>query len=514
MESLLTRGFRGVSANALGNIISAANSIILVPIFLNSWGGQKYGEWLAISAAIGYLVLLDLGIQTYVVNRMCQAYAQGRLEDLHRDLSSSLLVFLAVAALGLAALVLFVFLAPLEAIFNLRDTSWGTAALTLTFLGVNVLLNSIPMGLIAGLYRATGAYARGQMMGNAFRLIQLCLTVVVVSLSRSMAALALSWVLLNVMVITIILMDIRRFRPELQISLRSGSLQHGLSLLGPALLFLMMALASAVSFQGTVLIVNWTLGGTAVVQYATTRTMANLIPQCVTVMNSAFWPELTAIDARGEQGRLTQVSHALVKVNVSFAVVTGLLLHFVGPDIYHIWTRRQVTFELILLDIMIAQVVLMAFWNTSGLPLMATNRQGEYASWMILDAAVTISLAALLVRKWGGVGVALGSLVADLVCAAFVVPWLSGRYLNTSYWRSLGSCLVPPLIIGGVLFAVTTVAHTVFESYPLRLIGVPVLIVSLYGATSYLFTLNVTEREVVRAMGRRFISLYRVRGIQ
>jgi hypothetical protein len=132
-ESILTRSLRGIGANAVSHAITAVSSIILVPVFLSTWGSQTYGEWLALSAAIGYLTLLDLGIQTYVVNRMSQAYAQNRLSDLHRDLHSSLRVFLAVAILGLAGLLMFVALAPLGAIFNLRVTGRGTAALTRFF---------------------------------------------------------------------------------------------------------------------------------------------------------------------------------------------------------------------------------------------------------------------------------------------------------------------------------------------------------------------------------------------
>lgn len=512
MEPLIARGLRGVGANAVGHAISAANSIILVPVFLASWGSQSYGEWLALSAAIGYLTLLDFGIQTYVVNRMCQAYAQGRLDDLHRDLHSSLRVFLAVAVIGLAGLLAFVVLAPLDAIFNLRVTSQGTAALTFLLLGVNVLLNAIPMGLVGGLYRATGAYPRGQMMGNAFRLLQLAVTVTVASLRLSMAVLALSWVFVNAVVITVILLDLRRFRPEVSVSLRLGSIQHGMSLMGPALLFLLIGLAAAASLQGTVLIINWFLGGVAVVQFTTTRTMANVIPQSMSVVSSAFWPELTAIEAYGEKGRLARLSQSLVKVNVSFAVVTGLLLHFVGPDLYQLWTGRQVSFELVLLDIMLAQVVLMAFWNTCGLPLMATNRQGAYACWMLVNALVTLAFAAVLVRPWGTVGVAFGSLAADVMCSLFVVPWLSGRFLGESLRFLFVTSFVRPLVIGSSLFALLAILQPLIGSPIWRLLGVPTLIVMLFGTATYLFSLNASERDVVRGFRQRMLASSLLKG--
>ena len=60
------------------------------------WGTQTYGEWLALSAMVAYLATLDLGMQTYVVNRLNQCHARGEMGDYTRVLHTGLLVNTAI----------------------------------------------------------------------------------------------------------------------------------------------------------------------------------------------------------------------------------------------------------------------------------------------------------------------------------------------------------------------------------------------------------------------------------
>jgi hypothetical protein len=53
------------AAQNLSQAVSLLTQLLLPPIFLHSYGVGLYGEWLALSAAIGYLGTVNYGIQTY-----------------------------------------------------------------------------------------------------------------------------------------------------------------------------------------------------------------------------------------------------------------------------------------------------------------------------------------------------------------------------------------------------------------------------------------------------------------
>ena len=78
----------------MGQLINIASRIVLVPLFLLAWGADIYGEWLLLSSMVAYLSLTEMGGQSYIVNRMTQAYA-GRDDALFRKiLHTGLALFL------------------------------------------------------------------------------------------------------------------------------------------------------------------------------------------------------------------------------------------------------------------------------------------------------------------------------------------------------------------------------------------------------------------------------------
>src|SRR3954447_19762835 len=91
---------RGTLANILGQVLNTVGQLAQVPVLLSIWGTQIYGEWLALSAMVAYLATLDLGMQTYVVNRMNQCYARGEMGDYTRVLHTGILVNTVIPCTG------------------------------------------------------------------------------------------------------------------------------------------------------------------------------------------------------------------------------------------------------------------------------------------------------------------------------------------------------------------------------------------------------------------------------
>src|SRR5712691_7519268 len=256
MSQIIARVSSGIVATALGQAITIANSFVLVPVCLRYWGTLTYGEWLTLSAVISYLSLLDLGTQVYVTNRICHAYTRGELEDLHRDLHSALKLACAVATTTFMGAVLLVSWSPVDRLLNLQETTGSTATMTFLVLAGNTLLLSIPQGIVAGIYRATGAYPRGSNIGNAFRTCQFVVFVALIMAGGSMLEVSISVFLLNVISGAFMLWDLGPIRPEVRLGFRLGSFRHVLLLLMPGLQFLLMTVAGTLNAQGTVLIVS------------------------------------------------------------------------------------------------------------------------------------------------------------------------------------------------------------------------------------------------------------------
>ena len=110
----------GVLGNLLGQVINIANQFALVPVFLVFWGKTRYGEWLTLSAAMSYIVLMDVGMQRYSMNLMTGSYARSDERQYIRVLHSSLLWSVMMAGGAIALLAPAFAMAPLAEWFHLH----------------------------------------------------------------------------------------------------------------------------------------------------------------------------------------------------------------------------------------------------------------------------------------------------------------------------------------------------------------------------------------------------------
>ncbi|MFC1490477.1 hypothetical protein ACFL6K_04635, partial [Candidatus Latescibacterota bacterium] len=77
LKGVKERLFKGIAANIVNKGIVVLTRIILPPLFLKTWGVIGYGEWLLLSSVVAYLSFADLGGQTYIINRMIDAYSRN-----------------------------------------------------------------------------------------------------------------------------------------------------------------------------------------------------------------------------------------------------------------------------------------------------------------------------------------------------------------------------------------------------------------------------------------------------
>jgi len=110
---MLRRIVKTLAALGAGHGVQTLSQLLLAPAFIAAYGIEGYGEWLALSAAVGYLGTLDFGLQTYVLNRLTALYHRGEFEEFHRVQSVGLWLMLGFVSVGLL-LALLAFVVPVS----------------------------------------------------------------------------------------------------------------------------------------------------------------------------------------------------------------------------------------------------------------------------------------------------------------------------------------------------------------------------------------------------------------
>ncbi len=331
------------------------------------------------------------------------------------------------ALFALAAVALF--FVPLDRALHFRTVAG------LEFSGVALLLAmelsiGVPMGLVAGLYRATGRLARAAIIGSCQQLALVGLTLVLIADRTGFVRLAGVRVGIALIVTVWTIRDLRRLYPWLRIWPTSGSWREGIRMIGPSVFFLLIPVADYLSGQFTLLVVQKTLHAGEVSRLATHRTVVNLAQMASGLLTTAIWPELTALYARVQGEHLTRIHRSLTKLNLWLVggVIFGMLPFL--PWIYPSWTAGRLALDRWTLALLVIQKLAWGMWYASMTVLMAINRQQLVALAMLGSAVVTGVLAMVLVPVLGISGAALAALVGDLCVSAWLIPLLASRQIG------------------------------------------------------------------------------------
>jgi O-antigen/teichoic acid export membrane protein len=418
------RVVRGLASSILGQVLSALQAFLLVPFYFRAWGADGYGRWLAISAAVGHLSLLDLGGQSYIGNSLAYAFARSNKDELRKTLELALSLFLFLAGLAFAGLCAFLLLWP-TAQFSPSDR------LISALLGAAFLL-TVPGGILASCYRATGQIVRGNTLGNIFRSVSFGIFAIALAMKVGPVSYAAIFFLLYLANFFGVLWDLRVRILTFELARLSWrNTKAGITLLRGSFAFWLISLSQTLNSQGFLLLLAILLGDQAVVLYSTHKTASSVIAYSTSLFQPSIWSELSFLAARHEAQRTAKLTLLSIRASVLFAGALAIILWFAGPVVYSVWTHHSLRIRLTLLALLVLQGVLAAGWSTASWPLLAANRHSEVAKWSLLNSVFTVLGASLAISlHWGIEGAVSASILSDLICGLWAFPALAGRYLQ------------------------------------------------------------------------------------
>jgi O-antigen/teichoic acid export membrane protein len=478
---IASRVTRGVGALSLNAAVSTLGQLTIVPIALYSWGKLRYGEWVVLSGLVTFLRLTDLGLQTFVVNRICASYARGDREEMQRSLSSALRVQIPLVFAVLVFIALALSLFPIQQALALQTVSRMAFSLVAMMLVMELLLG-VPMGVVAGVYRATGRLARGGVIGACQQFGITALTITLIASHADFVSLAAVRLGIALLVSVWILFDLNRLYPWLHLWPGEGDWRLGARMIGPGLFFMLIPLADYLSTQFSLVILQHSNNGGEVSRLATHRTVVNLAVMASGLLTNAVWPELTALHARNESNQLIKTHRSLARINMWLvAAVTIGMLPFV-PLIYPSWTAGRLTIDSWTLGLLITRILLWGIWSASMTVLCAVNKQKAVACVLLGSACITCILSIVLIPRIGISGAALAQLIGDVSITAWLIPLLASREIGDSF-RKLVVATARALFLGILVpVALGLIGWRLIHAEAIRLIVlVPTILLLAFG---------------------------------
>ncbi len=318
-------------------VVSLLTQLLLPPIFLHSYGVTLYGEWLALSAAIGYLSTVNYGIQTYTNMQMTIHYNRGEVEECVHLQSGGLFILL-VVFVSLAILLCAIFFIPLGTLLHL-ELPLREAQIILYLLSLQIIVGMV-FGFFSGNYMVIGSAHRGTNFNNLNLLLSTLVTALLALLRSRLVWIAAAQFLIIVLMTFYLFVDFSRLAPALRPTLRYWRKTSLRAILKPSGHYALLYSSNILGYQLPVIVIQRVLGPVAVVTFSVTRTIYSMSRRLPSLVTNSIGPEVTI--TYGERNwqklyKLYELSERLVLLLIP-PVSFGAMLF--TPLLLTVWLRR------------------------------------------------------------------------------------------------------------------------------------------------------------------------------
>lgn len=460
-DKLVSRVIKNGMALAAGQGIHLLTQLALPPAFIFAYGADGYGEWLVLSAAIGFLSTLDFGLQTFLLNELTALYHRNELEKLHRLQSTGVRILLAIAVTS-CFLMLAVFFLPLKKLLNL-DISQFEAALTLYLLVLQILINLVS-GYISGAFRIFNKAHRGAMWGNVQRAVVVIATLVLVVLKVPVWAIALGQLAVLVPTAVAPVVDLKKGAPDIFPTIKYWDSSLARTTFVSSMFFGLFTLNNFLMFQAPVLMLNHFLGPKAVVTFTIGRTLFSFVRQGLTLIQSSIAPEITRLNGIGDKERLLRLYQFSESVVLSGTLVLNVSAYLLSPLLLWLWLKRPELYNSEIYLLLMAVSSMMSVKEYKMYFQYATNHHVKTSVMTFLTYLLMVAASFFMIGRFEVKGLLIVWLLAEFLQVGFLHGY------NNKLFAKMGRIPISP-----VLKLVFILSIIMLSAYFLPLLPVKVL---------------------------------------
>jgi O-antigen/teichoic acid export membrane protein len=417
-QGLTRRVAAGLSFSTLTILVTVIGQVIVVPVFITRWGLDVYGEWLVLTGTVSALTLLNLGIQSYVINLLIARYLQNEIPEGTRIFHSALLLYVILGGVSLLFLLIVITLPGFLQSLNITHIAPEQARVILVIYGL-IAVYAIFGGLLMGLFRVVQQTPRQLAYGLLERVVILFVPLIVVAGGGGPQNAAL-WLGVVFLVVTLVeLVDVSRRSPY-PIGLAMASLKTARTLIPPSMMFFLISISATLLSTGVNIVIANRIGAAAVAVFTTTLMLTNLVRTVINQGLNVLWPEITGMAALTQDaGLLARWQRLVVKLAGGLALLAGAGTVVIGVDLLAWWTNGEIQVDQALLSLLALFLIAQAPVLVSTVFGLALSRQADLARVSLVFLSAVMIMSWVLLSRVGINGAALALLLVQVG----LLPW-------------------------------------------------------------------------------------------
>jgi O-antigen/teichoic acid export membrane protein len=460
--SLVRTLARNVASNWAGYVVQVVVAFLLTPFVLRSIGPSRYGIWTLAVGLTGYYGLLDLGFSSGVSGYLTRYLAARDIENVNTTASTGFLMLTCCGFLVLVVSLVLAFGASL--FFQVPRDLAREVKVVIAISGTSAALQ-FAFFTYSAVFTATQRFDLSNYIGIATRMISVAATIVVLKGGFGLVGLSAVVAVSNLIDYLVRWRVAAALVPSMEISLRHFTRRSLREIMGFGL--------SSLTIAGSVRLISYTdslviaafMPVAAVAPFAVAANLRTYFEEIFIRAGQVFFPLATELDASGNRDGLREMYLVSSKFMFLGSILCGAVAIFWASDFFWLWIGSAYSepagYPSVshLFYLLVAGSMVSVGQRIGYQVLLGMRRIGLLAALFAFEGICNLILSIILVRRFGLVGVALGTLLPAIAIQGFIQPVFVCRCLGISLATYIRRVLTRPFFVTIVLLPLLLKFH-------------------------------------------------------
>ena len=444
---MIRKLFNNASSNYANMIISIIIAFVMSPVLVHKLGDTFYGIWVLVISITGYFSLLDLGMNRAIVRFVSMYEANDEKDELNHFFNTTLALY---SLLGLVTIFLSIIAAfLLKYCVDLKGYEF-LAKLIVIVVGIDFAF-TFPFGVMYAVLIARQEHTIANRITIINTIIRNLVLYTAIMYYPNLICLTIVHVTFNMTKNFRIYRQVRKSCPHIIYSRRFFDRSRIPQIFNYSMHSFAVSVSSRViNFTDEIMVATFLKVGD-VTYYSIATSLVTYFEKLIWSGASVFVPFISQLDAKGEQERVERSFFCGSKYTLLLALYIFAGIHLLGGDFVGIWMGKRYG-EVVtpILQVLALAKVISLSQSMAVARFFGTSRHHLLGKLNLMEAVSNLVLSIILVRFYGMIGVAYGTLIPSVICNGLLLPVITFKEFNVSCFDFILKSVIGPLVVFGI----------------------------------------------------------------